>query len=121
MARPAQDEELPELGESVAEPAPVPIRQADHRRGHRDELVGLEVHERRGLSLTYARRREEERRGNAQDRREPREYGGAWLLDPTRLELGDRRARDTDTTSELGLSEVQSFARGPDRERQRRP
>jgi len=121
VARPAQDEELPKLGEPVAEPAPVPLRQADHRRGHRDELVSLQVHERRSLGLAYARRREEERSGDTQDRRETREDGGAWLLDATRLELGDRRARDTDTTSELGLSEVQSFARGPDRERQRRP
>ena len=50
-----------------------------------------------------------------------REYGGAWLLDATRLQLGDRRARDTHPVGELGLSEVQPLARGPDRERQRRP
>ena len=74
-----------------------------------------------GLGLTYARRHEEQRRGNAKDRRETREYGGAWLLDATRLELGDGRARDTHPSGELGLSEVQSLARGPDRERQRRP
>jgi len=121
VARPAEDEKLPKLGEPVAEPTPVAVREADHRRGHRDELIGLQVHERCGLSFADARRREEERRGNPEHRRETCEYGGAWLLDATRLELGDRRARDTDAARQLRLSEVQLFARGPDRERQRRP
>jgi hypothetical protein len=117
----AQDEQIPKLGEPVMKPLPVALRQADHRRGHGDELVGLQVDERCGLGLPDARRSEEQCRGDPKYRREPREDGGAWLLDATRLELRYRRARNTDTTCELGLSEMQPFARGPDRERQGRP
>jgi hypothetical protein len=43
------------------------------------------------------------------------------LLNATCLELRDRRPRNADPSGELSLSEVQVFARGPDRERQRRP
>jgi hypothetical protein len=43
------------------------------------------------------------------------------LLDATRLELRDRRARDADAASELSLSKVQSLARGSHRQSQRRP
>jgi len=121
LSRPAQDEKLPKLRKPVAQPAPVALREADHRRGHRDELVGLQIHERCGLRFAHPRRREKERCGNPEDGREAREYGGAWLLDATRFELGDGRARDTNSARQLRLSEMQFFARGPDRERQRRP
>ena len=121
MARPAQDEKLPKLGKPVAEPAPVPLRQADHRRGHRDELVGLKLYERRSLGLTHARRGEEERRRDAQDSGETREHGGTRLLDAAGLELGDRSARDADAARELSLSEVQFLARRSHRQCERRP
>ena len=121
VACPSQDEELTKLGESVAEPPPVALRHADHRRGHSDELVGLQLHERGGLGLADARRRKEQRRGDAEYRREACEDGGTWLLDTACLELRDRRARDTDAARELSLSEVQSLARGADREREGRP
>jgi hypothetical protein len=93
----------------------------DHRRGHRDELVCLELHERGGLGLADACRGQEECRGNAENRREPREDGGARLLDAARLELRDRCPRDADAACKLGLSEVQPLACGPDRECQGRP
>jgi hypothetical protein len=116
-----QNEELPQLPESVAEPLPVALGHVDHRRGHRDELVGLELRERSGPGLAYARRREEDRRGNAENRGEPREDGGARLLDAARLELRDRRPRDADAAGELGLGEMQPLAGGPDRECEGRP
>jgi len=43
------------------------------------------------------------------------------LLDATRLELRDRRARDSNASGQLSLSEVQSLARGSHRQRQGRP
>ena len=118
MARPAEDEELAQLRESVAQPSPVALGQADHRRGHRDELVGLQIDERRGLGLADARRRQEERSRDAEDRGEACEDGGPRLLDATRLELCDRSTRDADAACELSLSEVQSLARGSDRQRE---
>jgi hypothetical protein len=121
VARTAQDEKLPKLRQAVAQPLAVTLSHANHRRGHRDELVGLDLDERRGLGLTDAGRGEEKRRGDAEHRGKTREDGGARLLDAARLELRDRGARDADATRELGLSEVQSLAPGADRERQRRP
>jgi hypothetical protein len=40
------------------------------------------------------------------------------LLNATRLELRDRGTRDADAARELSLSEVQSLARGSDRQRE---
>jgi hypothetical protein len=118
---PSQDEKLLKLGETVAQPPPVAVGHADHRRGHRDELVGLKLDERCGLGLANAGRHEEQRRGDAEHRGEASEHGGTWLLDPARLELRDRRARDTDAARQLRLSEVQPLARGSNRQRQGRP
>ena len=121
MAGPPQDEELTKLDESVAQPPAVALGHADHRRGHRDELVGFQLHERCGLGLADARRREEQRRWDAEHGGQACEDGGTWLLDTTCLELRDRRARDTDSARELSLSEVQSLARGSHGEREGRP
>jgi hypothetical protein len=121
VPRPSENEELPKLREPVAQPPAVALGHADHRRGHRDELVGLEIHERCGLGLADARRRKEQGRGDAEHRGEAREDGGTRLLDAAGLELCDRRARDTDAACELSLCEVQSLACGPYRERQGRP
>ena len=118
MARPSEHEELTKLRESVVQPSPVALGQADHRSGHRDELVGLQIHERRGLGLADARRREEERSRDAEHRGEASEDGGPRLLNATRLELRDRGTRDADAARELSLSEVQSLARGSDRQRE---
>jgi hypothetical protein len=121
MAGSPQDQELPKLGESVAEPFSVALGHADHRRGHRDELVGFQLDERSGLRLADARGREQEGRRDAQDSGEACEDGGPRLLDASRFELRYRGARDADPSGELGLCEVQSLARGSDRERQGRP
>ena len=121
MSRPPQDEKLPKLCQSVAQPLPVAIGHADHRGGHRDELVRLEVDERRGFGFADACSREEKCRRDAKYRGKTGEHRGAGLLDTTCLELGDRGTRDTDTAGELGLGEVQLLACGPDRERQRGP
>lgn len=120
MTSPSQDEKLLKLGESVAQPPPVPVGHPDHRRGHRDELVGLKLDERCGLGLANAGRDEEQRRGDAEHRGEACEHGGTRLLDAAGLKLRDRRARDTDAARQLSLSEVQSLARGSHRERQGR-
>jgi hypothetical protein len=121
VARSPQHEKLPKLRQSIAQPLPVAIGQADHRRGHRDQLVRLEVDELRCLGLADACRDEEERRGDPEYRGETCEHGCARLLNATRFELRDRRTRDADTARELGLCEVQTFACGPDREREGRP
>ncbi len=121
MPRPSEDEELPQLGKSVTQPLSVALGHADHRRGHRDQLVGLDPDKRSGLGLADARRREQERRGYSEHRGEAREDGGAWLLDAASFELSDRRSRDTDAASELSLSKVQSLARRSHCEGQRRP
>ncbi len=120
MARSPQNEKLPKLRQSVAEPLPVALGHTDHRGGHQNQLVRLEVDERGGLGFPDACRGEEERRGDPEHRGETREDGCAGLLDATSFELSDRRTRDTDAARELGLCEVQPLARGPDRERKGR-
>ena len=102
-------------------PAPVAIGETDHRRGHRDELVPLEVDERQRVCFADARGGEEQRGWDAENGREAREDRGARLLDTARLELGDPRARYPDPAGELGLREVQALARRSDREREGRP
>jgi len=121
VARSPQHQKLPKLRQSIAQPLPVAIGQADHRRGHRDQLVRLKVDERRCLGLADASRDEEECRGDPEDGGETSEHGRARLLNATRFELRDRRTRDADTARELGLGEVQTLACGPDREREGRP
>ena len=121
MAGSPEDEELTKLGESVAEPFPVALGHAHHRRGHRDELVGFQLDKGSGLGLADPRRREKQRRGDAEHSGEACEDGGARLLDAAGLELRDGRARDTDASRKLGLREVQTFSRGSHREGQRRP
>jgi hypothetical protein len=115
-----QDEELAELGEALAKPAAVALGHSNHRRGHRDELVGLELDQRRCLGLTDSRRREKQRRRDTKHGGETGEDRGTRLLNATCLELSDRRARNAHTPSDFGLGEVQTLARGTDRERQRR-
>ena len=66
MPRPSEDEELTKLRKSIAEPLPVALRHPDHRRGHGDELVGLQLHERRGLGLADACGCEQKRGRNAE-------------------------------------------------------
>jgi hypothetical protein len=116
-----QNEELAELGEALAKPAAVTLGHADHRRGHRDELVGLELNQGRCLGLTDTRRGEKQRGRDAEHRGETREDRGTRLLNATCLELRDRRARNAHTPGDFGLSEVQMLSRGTDRERKRSP
>jgi hypothetical protein len=117
LAGAPQEEELAELGEALAKPTAVALGHSDHRRRHRDELVGLELDQRCCLGLTDARRGEQQRRGDTEHRGETREDRGTRLLNATCLELRDRRARNAHTPGDFGLREVQTLARGTDRER----
>jgi hypothetical protein len=54
VARAPEDDELAKLRKPVPQPSGVAVGHTDHRRGHREEFVGLEVDERCGLGLALA-------------------------------------------------------------------
>jgi hypothetical protein len=51
VARASEDDELAKLPKPAPQPSAVAVGHTHHRRGHRDELVGLEVDEGCGFAL----------------------------------------------------------------------
>src|SRR3989454_7994792 len=113
-------EKRAELGETIAQPTPVLIGHPHHTRGHRDQVVALELREGGRLDVSDAGRGKQDRDGYAEDRGKARKDRGPRLLDPSGLELCDRGARNTHALRELGLREVRALPGGAHRQRERR-
>ena len=118
--RSPQHEKLAQLGETIAQPTPVLIGHPHHTRGHRDQVVALELRKCCRLDVSDAGCGKQDRHGYAEDRGKARKDRGPRLLDPSGLELCDRGARNTHALRELGLREVRALPGGAHRQRERR-
>src|SRR5437870_12198897 len=118
--RSPQHAKLAQLGATIAQPTPVLIGHPHHTRGHRDQVVALELREGGRLDVSDAGRGKQDRDGYAEDRGKARKDRGPRLLDPSGFELCDRGARNTHALRELGLREGRALPGCAHRQRERR-